>query len=116
MIWKRSDMSRRHVRRRPGEGGSAWTKADIQRARKTPLKPVLEKLGYRLEPIANDNYLLIGPALSPSNGVPQEVVVKDHYWVCTETGSAGNAIDFFVRLKNTSFHEAMKLLTQPLQS
>ena len=95
MIWKRSDTSRR----------SAWTKADIQRARKTPLKPVLEQLGYRLEPIANDNYLL--------TGFPQEVVVKDPYWVCTGTGSAGNALDFFVRLKNTSFSEAMELLTSP---
>ena len=41
MIWKRSDMSRR----------SAWTKADIRRARQTPLKPVLEHLGYRLQPL-----------------------------------------------------------------
>ena len=108
MIWKRSDMSRRHVRRRPGEGGSAWTKADIQLARRAPLKPVLEKLGYQFQPRPNGNYAI--------SGLTPEVVVKDHYWVCTETGSAGNAIDFFVRLKNTSFHEAMKLLTQPLQS
>lgn len=118
MIWKRSDMSRRseaktdvsrrHVRRRPGEGGSAWTKADIQRARRTPLKPVLEKLGYRLEPRPNGNYAIAG--LAP------EIVVKDHYWVCADDGSAGNAIDFFVRLKNTSFNDAMKLLTQPLPS
>jgi hypothetical protein len=85
-----------------------WKRSDIQRARKTPLKPVLEKLGYRLEPIANDNYLLIG--------VPQEIVVKDHYWVCTETGSAGNAIDFLVKIRGGSFNEAMKLLTQPLLS
>jgi hypothetical protein len=98
MIWKRSDVSRR----------SAWTKADIQLARRAPLKPVLEKLGYRLEPSDNDNYLL--------TSLPQEIVIKDHYWICTETGSAGNAIDFFVRVKGMSFNEAMKLLTQPIQS
>ena len=93
MIWKRSDMSRR----------SAWTKADIRRARITPLKPVLEHLGYRLQPLQSGNYLIAG--LSP------EIVVKDHYWICTETGVAGNAIDFLVRVKKTSFNDAMSLLT-----
>jgi len=93
MIWKRSDMSRR----------SAWTKADIRRARRTPLKPVLEHLGYRLQPLQSGNYLIAG--LSP------EIVVKDHYWICTDTGSAGNAIDFLVRVKKTSFNDAMSLLT-----
>jgi hypothetical protein len=80
-----------------------WNRSDIRRARRTPLKPVLEKLGYRLEQIDNDNYLLIGS--------PQEIIVKDHYWICTDTGSAGNAIDFLVRFKNTSFNEAMRLLS-----
>ena len=93
MIWNRSDVSRR----------SAWTKADIRRARQTPLKPVLEHLGYRLQPLPNGNYLLAG--LSP------QIVVKDHYWVCADTGTAGNAIDFLVRVKGASFNEAMRLLT-----
>jgi len=87
-----------------------WNRSDIRRARRTPLKPVLEKLGYRLEQIDNDNYLVTGPALSLPNGIPQEIIVKDHYWICTDTGSAGNAIDFFVRFKNTSFNEAIRLL------
>ncbi|MEK7992845.1 MAG: hypothetical protein AAB403_03475 [Planctomycetota bacterium] len=93
MIWKRSDVSRR----------SAWTKADIRRARKTPLKPVLEHLGYRLQPLPNGNYLVAGLA--------SEIVIKDHYWICTDTGSAGNAIDFFVQIKKTSFNDAMRSLT-----
>jgi hypothetical protein len=80
-----------------------WNRSDIRRARQTPLKPVLERLGYRLNPIANDNYAVIG--------LSQEIVVKDHYWVCADTGSAGNAIDFFVRVKGASFNEAMRLLT-----
>jgi hypothetical protein len=73
-----------------------------------PLKPVLEQLGYRLEPIANDHYLL--------TGFPQEIVVKDHYWICTDEAACpelrrgGNAIDFFVRLNNTSFNDAIRLL------
>jgi hypothetical protein len=93
MIWNRSDLSRR----------SAWTKADIRRARQTPLKPLIEHLGYRLEPRPNGNYAICG--LAP------EIVVKDHYWVRPDTGDAGNAIDFFVRVKGTSFNEAMRLLT-----
>ena len=51
----------------------------------------------------DNNYVIIG--FSP------DIVVKDHYWVCADTGDAGNAIDFFVRIKGTSFHEAMRLLT-----
>ena len=58
---------------------------------------------HRLEPRPNGNYVICG--LSP------EIVVKDHYWVCADTGAAGNAIDFFVRVKGTSFNEAMRLLT-----
>jgi hypothetical protein len=92
MIWKRSDMSRR----------SAWTKADIRRARQTPLKPVLEHLGYRLQPLQSGNYLVAG--LAP------EIIVKDHYWICTDTGAAGNAIDFLVRVKKASFNDALRLL------
>jgi hypothetical protein len=80
-----------------------WNRSEIRRARQTPLKPVLERLGYRLNAIANDNYVVIGLA--------QDIVVKDHYWVCADTGAAGNAIDFFVRVKGMPFNEAMRLLT-----
>ena len=64
-----------------------WNRSEIRRARQTPLKPVLERLGYRLNPIANDNYVVIG--------LPQDIVVKDHYWVCTDTGSAGMLSESF---------------------
>ena len=100
MIWKRSDLSRR----------CPWTKADIRRARHTPLKPVLEHLGYRLQPLQSGDYLVAG--LAP------EIVVKDHYWICADTGSAGNAIDFLMHIKKTTFNDAMRLLTpvQPAKS
>jgi len=94
----KSQWSREHVSRR-----SSWTKVEIRAARQTPLKPVLERLGYRLNHIANDNYAVIGHA--------PEIVIKDHYWVCADTGQAGNAIDFLVKLRGLSFNEAMKLLT-----
>ena len=80
-----------------------WNRSDIRRARQTPLKPLIENLGYRLEPRPNGNFAIAG--LSPA------IVVKDHYWVRPDTGEAGNAIDFFVRVKGTSFKEAMRLLT-----
>ena len=79
-----------------------WNRSDIRRARQTPLKPLIENLGYRLESRPNGNYAIAG--LAP------EVVVKDHYWVCPDTGAAGNAIDFLVRVKGLSFNAAMNLL------
>ena len=96
MTWTRSDVSRR----------SAWTKAEIRSARQIPLQPVLEQLGYRLEPRANDNY-----AITDRQG--GEIVIKDHYWHCPETGLAGNAIDFLMRIRGATFHEAMQQLTEP---
>ena len=94
MTWKRSDVSRR----------SSWTKAEIRRARRTPLKPVLEALGYRLQPRPNGNYILLG--------VAEEVVVKDHYWICTDNGKAGNAIDFLIGQRGMSFSGAIEHLLQ----
>ncbi len=92
MTWPRSDVSRR----------SAWTKAEIRRARHIPLKPVLEKLGYRLEAVKNGNYVV--------RDLPGGIVIKDHYWVCTENDSAGNSIDLLVKIRGMSFSKAMELL------
>ena len=80
-----------------------WKRIEIRAARQTPLKPVLEGLGYRLEPRKDNNYLVLG--------LSQEVIVKDHYWVRTDDGSAGNAIDFLVKIQGMTFSEAMHLLT-----
>jgi hypothetical protein len=107
--WTKADVSRR----------SAWTKADVARrnpwskddircARQAPLKPVLEQLGYRLEPRTNDNYAI--------NAQCGEIVIKAHYWNCPATGQAGNAIDFLMRIRGSSFHDAMTQLTQPTRS
>jgi thermostable 8-oxoguanine DNA glycosylase len=80
-----------------------WKRIEIRTARQAPLKPVLEGLGYRLEPRRDDNYLVVG--------LPQEVIIKDHYWVRTDDRSAGNAIDFLVDIQGMTFSEAMHLLT-----
>ncbi len=92
MTWPRSDLSRR----------SSWTKAEIRRARQIQLKPVLEKLGYRLLPRPDDNYAITGLA--------NEIIIKEHYWNCPDTGQSGNAIDFFVKIRGVTFNEAMTLL------
>jgi hypothetical protein len=79
-----------------------WTRAQIRTARQRPLKPVLESLGYRLAARRDGNYEVIGMAA--------EVMIKDHYWVRSEDGAAGNAIDFFVKIEGKSFNNAMQLL------
>lgn len=102
MTWKHSEASRR----------SAWTKADVRRARCTPLKPVLEALGYRLTPLQNGNYHLCRIATN--------IVIKDHYWVCKDEAIAdtvrktsGNAIDFLVEVQGMSFSQAVDTLLSP---
>jgi len=79
-----------------------WQRSEIRRARHVPLRPVLENLGYRLGQIKDNNYVV--------HDLPQEVVIKDHYWVCTGNGSAGNSIDFLVKIRGMSFSDAMALL------
>ena len=86
-----------------------WKRFEIRQARRTPLKPVLEDLGYELAPLRNGNYLL--------RRLATEIVVKDHFWVCRDEATAdcvrkaaGNAIDFLVEVQTMSFNQAMHLL------
>jgi len=74
-----------------------------------PLKPVLEALGYQLQPLRNGNYLLCRLAT--------EIVVKDHYWVCKDQDTAegvrktsGNAIDYLIEVEGMTFSQAMEQL------
>lgn len=79
-----------------------WSKHDIRNARKTPLLPILTKLGYSLRKLEYNNYLV------EKHG---SVVIKDNYWFWKENQSAGNAIDFFVIIEKKSFAESMAILT-----
>ena len=74
----------------------------ICRARKCPLKPVLELCGCSLRRLPEGNFEVLV--------LDQSVVVKEHYWPCPDTGEAGNAIDFMMRFRGLSFAEAMDLL------
>lgn len=82
-----------------------WTPAQIRTARRVLLKPLLEQLGYRLDPLENDNW--------KAYGLPREIVVKEHYWSCPENGTGGNAIDLLTQVVGMGFNEAMEQL-QPL--
>ena len=79
-----------------------WTPQQIHAARRVLLKPLLEQLGYRLDPLENGN--------SKAYGLPREIVVKEHYWSCPGDGTGGNAIDLLVQLLGMRFNEAMSLL------
>jgi hypothetical protein len=79
-----------------------WKRSEIRAARQKPLKPVLEALGYQLEPLQSGNHQLCRLAC--------HIVIKDHYWVNKEDASAGNAIDFLVNVEGMTFNKAMELL------
>ena len=79
-----------------------WKRSEIRAARQKPLKPVLEALGYQLQPSQDGNYQLCRLAA--------DIVIKEHYWVNKEDGTAGNAIDFLVNVEGMTFRKAMELL------
>jgi hypothetical protein len=59
-------------------------------------------MGVVLQPLEDGNARLVGE--------PGNVIVKENYWIRTETGESGNAIDFFVKIRGMSFYETMRLL------
>lgn len=79
-----------------------WTPQQIRTARHIQLKPLLEQLGYRLDPQKNENW--------KPYGLPRQIVVKEHYWSCPRDGTGGNAIDLLVQVLGMTFSEAMSLL------
>ena len=81
-----------------------WTPAQIRNARRVELGPLLEPMGYRLQPKEKDNVEV--------HGLPMPVIIKEHYWHCPENGTGGNAIDLLVQVMGMRFNEAMELLVQ----
>lgn len=80
-----------------------WTPSEIREARRQPLVQVLKKTGHLLERRENGNFLVLN--------MPGKVVIKENYWVNHDDNTAGNAIDFFVKLCGKSFSETMGILT-----
>lgn len=80
-----------------------WDAADIRRARQRELAPLLAAMGHSLQPLEDDNHRLVGE--------PGNVIIKENYWIRTETAESGNAVDFFVKIRGMSFIETMRLLS-----
>jgi len=79
-----------------------WEADDIRRARQRELGPLLSAMGVVLQPLEDGNMRVVGE--------PGILVVKENYWIRTDTGESGNAIDFFVKVRGMAFVEAMRLL------
>lgn len=79
-----------------------WASEDIRRARQRELAPLLSTMGIVLQPLEDGNVRLVGE--------PGNLVVKENYWIRTDTGESGNAIDFFVKVRGMPFVETMRLL------
>lgn len=78
---------------------SKWTQEQIRRARQVTLKPLLEQMGYPMQELTNGNWQIYD--------LPEDIVVKETYWVCPDTGAGGNAIDLLTRVMGMSFTQAM---------
>ena len=78
-----------------------WTKYEIQSARKLPLPLILRQNGFTLFELENDNY-----RLDPYN----DFFIKENYWIWKSQNLHGNTIDFFVKVHNLSFSDAMNIL------
>jgi hypothetical protein len=79
-----------------------YNHTQIRQARQTELKPILEKLGYQLQPQPDDNYKIIN--------LKKQITIKQGYWICHDDNTHGNAIDFMTKIEHKSFAQAMKIL------
>jgi hypothetical protein len=78
---------------------SKWNAQQIRLARQVALKPLLEQMGYSMQALKNDNWKVYGLSV--------DLIVKETYWICPDTGAGGNAIDLLVQVMGMSFSQAM---------
>lgn len=79
-----------------------WTDQQIRTARRVALRPLLEHMGFPLQELTNGNWRVYD--------LPTDIVIKETYWVCPDTGAGGNAIDLLTRVMGMSFSQAMDKL------
>jgi len=79
-----------------------WTADDVRQARQRELAPLLTAMGVVLQPLEDGNTMVVGE--------PGNLIVKENYWIRTDTNESGNAIDFFVKIRGMSFVETIRLL------
>jgi hypothetical protein len=80
------------------------TPAQIRAARRVVLQPLIEEMGYRLQPLENNNWIILG--------LSKKIIIKEHYWSCPENGTGGNAIDLLIQVIGMRFNEAMEKLDE----
>lgn len=85
-----------------------WTPDQIQAARRVALAPLLKQMGYRLQPLKDDNLEVFD--------LPKPIIIKQHYWRSPEDGTGGNAIDLLTQVIGLSFREAIETLTTQPQT
>jgi hypothetical protein len=83
-----------------------FSKTQIRGARKTLLAPLLIQRGYRLHHTGDDNYAII----SGDSRIPDDIVIKESYWISKSRNLSGNAIDFFVMLEGLPFYKAVEII------
>ena len=98
---RQKGMSRSALPTTPAPPAARWDRDQIQRARKTPLPPLLRRRGYPLRTRPGENFLVEDH---------QDLVVKDCYWVWPSHQMKGNAIDFFMLVECQSFNDTMEIL------
>jgi len=79
-----------------------WTAERIRAARRIALQPLLKQMEYPMQTLRNGNIRVYD--------LPQEILIKETYWVCPATGNGGNAIDLLMQVMGMNFNEAMKKL------
>ena len=84
-----------------------WSSEQIRQARQIPLHPLLEQMGYAMQPKQSGNWSV--------NTLPGDIVIKENYWVSLSSGRGGNTIDLLTQIMGMSFHEAMKQLEKFIQ-
>ena len=87
----------------PRTPSTRWTKEQIRHARSVPLAPLLNRRGLNLLPLNAGNY-----TIEEHPGL----LVKECYWRWPDRELAGNTIDFFIKVLNRTFQQAMKEITQ----
>jgi len=76
-----------------------WTSEQIRQARQTPLRPLLDKMGYTMQQRQSGNWSV--------NTLPGDIVIKENYWVSLSHGTGGNTIDLLMLVMGMTFRDAM---------
>ena len=85
-----------------------YDKLQIRAARNMPLPPLLVRQGYKLRHIRDGNYSLVPEGSS----IPDDIVVKESYWISPQRHLSGNTIDFFTKIEGLSFYNAMDVIAK----